>query len=126
MIENLENRLSEKNIKCKLNVDPEVVVNGNDSLLSSVFQNLIENTINYAGRDISIEIKNYLEDKKFLTKADSAKLFSEQIESILVDILAWDSGEWDFSSLRRIRDAGGDAWDKVRKPDAAISEMRGA
>lgn len=65
VIENLESRLSEKNIKCKLNVDPEVVVNGNDSLLSSVFQNLIENTINYAGRDISIEIKNYLEDKKF-------------------------------------------------------------
>ncbi len=65
VIENLENRLSEKNIKCKLNVDSDVIVNGNDSLLSSVFQNLIENTINYAGRDISIEIKNYLEDKKY-------------------------------------------------------------
>jgi len=65
VIENLENRLSEKNIKCKLNVDTDVVVNGNDSLLSSIFQNLIENTINYAGRDISVEIKNYLEDKKF-------------------------------------------------------------
>ncbi|MBK6282191.1 MAG: hypothetical protein IPF54_05565 [Draconibacterium sp.] len=25
----------------------------------------MENSINYAGRDISIEIKNYLEDKKF-------------------------------------------------------------
>lgn len=65
VIENLESRLSDKNIKCKLNVDPEVVVNGNDSLLSSVFQNLIENSINYAGGDIKIEIKNYLEDKKF-------------------------------------------------------------
>jgi two-component system OmpR family sensor kinase/two-component system phosphate regulon sensor histidine kinase PhoR len=65
VIENLENRLSEKNIKCKLNVDPDVVVNGNDSLLSSVFQNLLENTINYAGRDITVEIKNYLEDKKY-------------------------------------------------------------
>ena len=65
VIENLENRLAEKNIKCKLNIDPDVVVNGNDSLLSSIFQNLIENTINYAGQDISIEIKNYLEDKKF-------------------------------------------------------------
>lgn len=65
VIENLENRLSEKNIKCRLNIDSDVIVNGNDSLLSSVFQNLIENTINYAGRDISIEIKNYLEDKKF-------------------------------------------------------------
>ena len=65
VIENLENRLSVKNIKCKLNVDNDVLVNGNDSLLSSVFQNLLENTINYAGNDITVEIKNYLEDKKF-------------------------------------------------------------
>ncbi len=65
VIENLENRLAQKNIKCRLNIDENVVVNGNDSLLSSVFQNLIENTINYAGSNINIEIKNYLEDKKF-------------------------------------------------------------
>lgn len=65
VIENLESRLADNNIKCKLNVDPEVVVKGNDSLLSSVFQNLIENSINYAGENIKIEIKNYLEDKKF-------------------------------------------------------------
>lgn len=31
-----------------------------------------------------------------------------------------------LDALRRIRDAGGDAWDRVRNPDAAISEMRGA
>jgi two-component system OmpR family sensor kinase/two-component system phosphate regulon sensor histidine kinase PhoR len=42
-----------------------VVVNGNDSLLASVFQNLIENSVNYAGENIKIEIKNYLEDQKF-------------------------------------------------------------
>jgi two-component system OmpR family sensor kinase/two-component system phosphate regulon sensor histidine kinase PhoR len=65
VIENLENRFSEKNIKYEMNVDSTVVVSGNDSLLSSVFQNLIENTIKYAGHDIKIEIKNYLEDKKF-------------------------------------------------------------
>lgn len=65
VIENLENRLSAKNIKCKINIDNEVEVNGNDSLLSSVFQNLIENSINYAGENIKIEIKNYLEDKNY-------------------------------------------------------------
>ncbi len=65
VIENLENRLAARNIKCKLNIDSDVVVNGNESLLSSVFQNLIENSINYAGENITIEIKNYLEDKKF-------------------------------------------------------------
>ncbi len=65
VIENLENRLSAKNITCKLNLHDDVIVNGNDSLLSSVFQNLFENTINYAGENITIEVSNYLEDKKF-------------------------------------------------------------
>lgn len=65
VIENLENRLTQKNIECKLNIDDKVIVNGNDSLLFSVFQNLIENSINYAGENIKIEVKNYLEDKKF-------------------------------------------------------------
>ena len=64
-IENFSARLSEKNIKCKLNISDDVVVNGNDSLLSSVFQNLIENSIKYAGEHIEIEINNYLEDKEF-------------------------------------------------------------
>jgi two-component system OmpR family sensor kinase/two-component system phosphate regulon sensor histidine kinase PhoR len=65
VIENLENRLIARNIKCSLNIDDNVVINGNDSLLSSVFQNMIENSINYAGDNIKIEIKNYLEDKKY-------------------------------------------------------------
>jgi two-component system OmpR family sensor kinase/two-component system phosphate regulon sensor histidine kinase PhoR len=65
VLENLESRLTSKNIKCKLDIDSDVVVQGNDSLLSSVFQNLIENTVNYAGENIKIEIKNYLEDKKY-------------------------------------------------------------
>jgi len=65
VIENLENRLASKNIKCKLNIDDNVIVNGNDSLLASVFQNLIENSVNYAGQDIQIEVKNYLEDKNY-------------------------------------------------------------
>ncbi len=65
VVENLESRLSEKNIKCKLNIDDKIAISGNDSLLSSVFQNLIENTVNYAGENIEIEITNYMEDKKF-------------------------------------------------------------
>ena len=65
VIENLESRLMEKNIKCVLNIDDNVLIQGNDSLLSSVVQNLIENSIKYAGENIKIEIKNYLEDKKY-------------------------------------------------------------
>ena len=65
VVENFTSRLEEKKIKHNINIADTVVVNGNDSLLSSVFQNLIENSVKYAGENITIEINNYLEDKKF-------------------------------------------------------------
>lgn len=65
VIENLKHRLNEKKMKCILDIDNEVVVNGNESLLFSVFQNLIENSVNYAGKNASISIVKYLEDDKY-------------------------------------------------------------
>lgn len=65
VVENLKSRLTERNMDCVVDVDNEVVVNGNESLLFSVFQNLIENSINYAGNGTRIAIRKYLEDDKF-------------------------------------------------------------
>ncbi|HZL10134.1 MAG TPA: ATP-binding protein [Prolixibacteraceae bacterium] len=65
VIENLKNRLTDKNITYIVDVDNTVVVNGNESLLFSVFQNLIENSINYAGSNTKISIRKYLEDDQF-------------------------------------------------------------
>jgi len=42
-----------------------MVVNGNEPLLFSVFQNLVENTINYAGKAVAVTIKQYHEDENF-------------------------------------------------------------
>jgi len=64
-IENLKIRLTERNMDYSVDVDKEVVVNGNESLLFSVFQNLVENSINYAGKNTKITIRKYLEDSKF-------------------------------------------------------------
>lgn len=64
-IENLKIRLTERNMDYLVDVDKEVVVNGNESLLFSVFQNLVENSINYAGNNTKITIRKYLEDSKF-------------------------------------------------------------
>jgi len=50
---------------CVVDVDSDVVVNGNESLLFSVFQNLIENSINYAGTNTRISIRKYHEDDKY-------------------------------------------------------------
>jgi signal transduction histidine kinase len=65
VIENLKHRLEAKNMECMVDVGKEVIVNGNESLLFSVFQNLIENSINYAGNNTNISIRKYLEDDKF-------------------------------------------------------------
>jgi two-component system, OmpR family, phosphate regulon sensor histidine kinase PhoR len=102
VLENLESRLSEKNMKCKLYIDEEVVVMGNDSLLSSVFQNLIENSVNYAGENVTIEIKNYLEDKKYhyFTYSDNGiGIPEEHLQRIFERFYRIDSG--------RTRETGG-------------------
>ncbi len=65
VVENLKSRLTERNMDCVVDVDSDAVVNGNESLLFSVFQNLIENSINYAGNGTRIAIRKYLEDEKF-------------------------------------------------------------
>ena len=64
-IENLKIMLTERNMEYTIDVDNEVIVNGNESLLFSVFQNLVENSINYAGKNTEITIRKYLEDSKF-------------------------------------------------------------
>lgn len=80
VIENFENRLTEKNIQVQLSIDEKVKIDGNDSLLASIFQNLIENTINYAGEKTSIHIKQYLEDERFyyFSYSDTGKGISEE------------------------------------------------
>ncbi len=65
VVENLESRLTDKKIGVDISIGQEVVVPGNDSLLSSIFQNLVENTLNYAGENTQITIKQYLKDKRF-------------------------------------------------------------
>ena len=80
VIENLGSRLNAEKIEVQLSVTDQVLVYGNDSLLSSIFQNLIENTINYAGSGTTIRIRQYLEDEKFyyFSYADSGKGIPEE------------------------------------------------
>jgi|GEM_PF-37443 len=61
----LEKPLEEKNIRfeCK-NIDG-VTINGNRNLIYSIFRNLTDNSIRYAGTNISITVNKYNEDKDF-------------------------------------------------------------
>jgi len=50
------------------------------------------------------EFAAYLEEKNFLSKREIERIFTEQIEAIIVDLMTWTTGDWTFSSLARIRD----------------------
>lgn len=62
----LANGLEDNDIKLNVSVKDHLVINGNYTLLYSIFRNLIDNTINYAGSHISINITNYMEDDDYL------------------------------------------------------------
>lgn len=58
----LTDKLNQKNIKLHVSVSDDLTVNGNYSLLYSVFRNLMENSIAYAGDNIEIYIDCYMEN----------------------------------------------------------------
>jgi signal transduction histidine kinase len=65
-IHNQKNMLDKKKMSVSTNVKDDVVVNGNQSLLFSIFHNLLDNAIKYAGEGVQINISNYLEDQNFV------------------------------------------------------------
>ena len=58
-------RREENKIELYNNLDKKLVLTCNKELMYSIFQNLVENTINYAGTDIDIIIKLLYEDEEF-------------------------------------------------------------
>ncbi len=63
--ESFANKLNEKGIKLSVKVKDGTVVRGNESLLFSIFQNLIENAFKYGGKGIKITINNYHQDDNY-------------------------------------------------------------
>jgi signal transduction histidine kinase len=69
----LEKDLHGKNIRMKSNISDDIIINGNQNLLYSVFRNLTDNVIRYAGENIEIHVYKYGEDNDFyyFTYADT-------------------------------------------------------
>ena len=63
--EDMSELLSEKNIDFQWENMANVIIRGNSNLLYSIFRNLTDNAIRYAGRDITIMVNKYNEDKNF-------------------------------------------------------------
>ncbi|MDR0541457.1 MAG: hypothetical protein LBH19_04510 [Dysgonamonadaceae bacterium] len=60
----LSDALREKNISILSIVSSDLMVLGNETLMYSVFRNLIDNAINYAGENITVYIKQYNREGK--------------------------------------------------------------
>lgn len=58
--------LDEKNITTEVTLPNNATIKGNMSLLYSIFRNLVDNTLHYAGSNISIQINCFRVDNEFL------------------------------------------------------------
>lgn len=65
MHSDFELKLNECNMEMKLKFSQELKIMGNPELLDSIFRNLIDNSIKYAGEGTKIEIENYFEDTNY-------------------------------------------------------------
>ena len=64
-IDELEDKIIERNISVENNIPIYVKINGNHSLVYGIFRNLIENAVSYAGDDITVGMECHKEDADF-------------------------------------------------------------
>lgn len=62
----LADKLKENDIDLNVSVKDDLTINGNYTLLYSIFRNLMDNSISYGGQHISIDINNYMEDEDYV------------------------------------------------------------
>lgn len=65
VLEDVHLQLEEKGITVENRLSGKMIVNGNRSLLYSIFRNLTDNAIAYAGRDIRLRLECYREDADY-------------------------------------------------------------
>ncbi len=65
VIENLQSSIQDVKAKIECNIRKDTKVNGNKALIYSIFQNLLENSLKYAGEKPTIHINEYLSDDNY-------------------------------------------------------------
>lgn len=67
ILSDVAQKLKEKNITVRTLIGPKVVVTGSHSLLYSIFRNLTDNAIAYAGEGVTVTVQVLSEDENYYT-----------------------------------------------------------
>ena len=65
LLEDTKEIIEKNNATVQCEIGKEVVIKGSRTLIFSIFWNLINNAIKYAGANVTITIRNYMEDGEF-------------------------------------------------------------
>ncbi|MCF8222431.1 MAG: two-component sensor histidine kinase [Bacteroidales bacterium] len=65
VVDSMKMKLEAKKIKVEIDIDHKLKIRANRTLMHSVYQNLIENTINYAGENVLIRSSLHYEDANY-------------------------------------------------------------
>lgn len=65
VIDNSEELIKQQKAEVFNGIDESVTIKGNETLVISVFQNLLDNALKYAGEKVRIEIEVYHEDEEY-------------------------------------------------------------
>jgi two-component system phosphate regulon sensor histidine kinase PhoR len=63
--ENFKASIETRGMKVNLDVEDNIYITVNRSLITSVFQNLLENSVNYSGNNTTVTVALYNQDEKF-------------------------------------------------------------
>lgn len=80
VLNDLHLEIEEKRFTITNNLNSKMTMRGNSSLLYSIFRNLLDNALSYAGEDLRIDINCYREDDRFyyFTFSDNGVGVSEE------------------------------------------------